>query len=684
MREKRLHHVNNIKIIGINLVTAVLLNLFLEYMERKSFQAVLEYMDERSFMFFYNTLLIFLILSPVILLKKKYFAYAVTAGLCLLIGITNGVVLNNRNTPFTAVDLTIAKSILPVIRNYFTVGQIVAVIVIMILAIGGVVCLYLYSPAFPDPKGKRGRVIYVIAMLFIFAGSTWYGKANDILHRKFDNLIIGYQEYGVAYSFTVTLCDTGIDRPIDYSREKVRRLVKKIEEKSSKSEQETEKHTPNIIFVQLESLFDITTVKGLTCSKDPIPVIHKLQEEYTGGKLNVPVYGAGTINTEFEVISGMNTDYFGVGEYPYRSILHKTQCDSMAYWMRNQGYTASVVHNNNASFYDRDAVFCNLGFDYFVTSENMNIPNTDGWAKDKILTNEILNVMKKTQTKDYIYAISVQGHGDYPTEPMENPEITVDTGTEDEKYNNQVEYYTNQIYEMDAFIGELVKELENYPEEVMLIAYGDHLPSLGHESSDIEGGTKYQTPYFIWDNFGYNKEHGKEESGNVQAWQLASKVLKQIGMSEGVLNGYHQTMSDSKSYKKNLKLLQYDLLYGSKFALEDQGGIEPTQIQYSVDTIRIEKVKSDEKKYYLIGEGFTNASRVYVNGIKVFSTVRSTRVIEVLAKSITDGDSVVIHQVSKTNEKTTLNKSEEFIFSEDVVRPLYNNAQAADDEDQTD
>lgn len=66
--------------------------------------------------------------------------------------------------------------------------------------------------------------------------------------------------------------------------------------------------------------------------------------------MKVPVYGAGTINTEFEVITGMNMDYFGTGEYPYRSILHKTTCDSVAYWLKERNYESSVIHNNNASF----------------------------------------------------------------------------------------------------------------------------------------------------------------------------------------------------------------------------------------------------------------------------------------------------------------------------------------------
>ena len=96
------------------------------------------------------------------------------------------------------------------------------------------------------------------------------------------------------------------------------------------SEKAEDVREPNIIFIQLESFFDATTVKNLKVSEDPIPTFHKIQKEYTSGYLKVPVYGAGTINTEFEVITGMNMDYFGTGEYPYRSILHKTTCDSVA------------------------------------------------------------------------------------------------------------------------------------------------------------------------------------------------------------------------------------------------------------------------------------------------------------------------------------------------------------------
>ena len=85
----------------------------------------------------------------------------------------------------------------------------------------------------------------------------------------------------------------------------------------------------------------------------------------------------------------------------------------------------------------------------------------NGWAKDTILTGCILNALDSTKGQDYIYTISVQGHGDYPkTEIIENPKIKVLGGIKDEALKNKYTYYANQVYQMDQFVGDLVNALK--------------------------------------------------------------------------------------------------------------------------------------------------------------------------------------------------------------------------------
>ena len=128
---------------------------------------------------------------------------------------------------------------------------------------------------------------------------------------------------------------------------------------------------PNIIMLQLESFFDPTLWRNNPVQGDPIPMFHFLERNFPSGYLSVPSVGAGTANTEFECISAMNLDFFGPGEYPYKTILQKTACESMAFDMKNLGYKAHAVHNNEATFYDRHKVFAQLGFDTFTPIEYM-------------------------------------------------------------------------------------------------------------------------------------------------------------------------------------------------------------------------------------------------------------------------------------------------------------------------
>ena len=127
-----------------------------------------------------------------------------------------------------------------------------------------------------------------------------------------------------------------------------------------------QKQAPNIIMLQLESIINPTHMIDLEFSEDPVPNFRKLKEQFSSGYLKVPSVGAGTANTEFEVISGMNLEFFGAGEYPYKTILRKTTAESINYDLKDLGYSTHAIHNNKGTFYTRQKVFKMLGFDTFT------------------------------------------------------------------------------------------------------------------------------------------------------------------------------------------------------------------------------------------------------------------------------------------------------------------------------
>ena len=62
----------------------------------------------------------------------------------------------------------------------------------------------------------------------------------------------------------------------------------------------------------------------------------------------------------------------------------------------------------------------------------------------------------------------------------------------------------------------------------------------------------------MWDNIGL-----KKKDGTIEAYDLGSEVLNKCNIHTGLMNSFHQTRKGTKNYQKDMKELQYDMLYGN-------------------------------------------------------------------------------------------------------------------------
>lgn len=647
-----------------NVVLSVLMAFLLEVLGRQTFDlSAIGFVNERTKVFLYSIFIIFLTYSVVLIVKRRLFFYILVTLLWSIVGIVNFMMLSSRNTPFTYVDITLMKSVLPVMANYFTPLEITAIgALLLILLILLVVC-YMYLPMEHHLVRKREWVKFVIICV-AFAGVTKYSFKTGMLTDKIHNIRIAFSDYGTPYCFSITALKNGIEKPATYSKKRIDKIENRTKKAIAKKEKNEKKNhetiqKPNVIFVQLESHFDITQVKGIKFNKDPLPNFHKYMKGYSSGHLAMPSYGAGTANSEFEVITGMNLDHFGAAEYPYKTILQETTTESMATLLKSYGYKAHAIHDNSAAFYDRDLVFSQLGFDTFTTKESMNITKwtENGWAKDYILTGYINDCLNSTKGQDYIYCISVQGHGDYPTtEVIENPEIKV-SGIKDEALRNKYTYYANQVYQMDHFVGQLVQSLKKRNEKTILVMYGDHLPSLDIEDKDLTYGNKYETSYFIWDNMGL-----KKKDGTIQAYDLSSEILNKLHIHIGVMNSYHQTRKGTKKYQKDMKALQYDMLYGKRYVWNQKNPFKATNITFGIRNLEVTKAYETEDSIFLVGNNFTNYCQVYVGDVKINTTYHNEHLLEVSKSDLKDGNTFKVSIVSKALK--VLRSSKTYVYKE--------------------
>ena len=599
-------------------IWAIILNLLIETLGRFPTTTIwggLQFMVQEPLIFLYNTMIIFATLVIASIFKRRLFVFTVITIFWLIIGIVNGVILTQRMTPFTVKDLSILDDGITIVTNYLSTAQIVMAAAGVVFAIGLLVLLYIKGPKKALPVKWKRNLIGIVIVIGATFGMTSYMIGSGKVETFFGNLAYAYRDYGVVYCFTNTWLNTGISKPEGYSEESILDIFSQEElgdDNATLLEQkdEDEKH-PNIVFLQLESFIDPMTIESIGLDKEACPNFRKLVENYPSGQLTVPACGAGTANVEFEVMSGLSVKFFGPGEYPYKSVLKEKTLETIAYDLKSLGYSTHAIHNHRAVFYNRNTVFANMGMDTFTSIEYMNnVEKTPkNWAKDDVLVECMLDALNSTQKRDMIYTISVQGHGKYPSEQvLSDPEVKV-TSAPTEELKWKFEYYVNQIYEMDQFIGKLVEEFEKYDEPIVLVMYGDHIPAIDLTEEDLENGNLYGTEYVIWSNFGLE---GDDE--DMYSYQLTSHVLEMLDMQIGTIFTYQQNHKNSETYLSDLKALGYDMLYGKQYIYGGENPFERVDMKMGVNDIKIESVVKIGDKYYIKGQNFTEYSKITLDG----------------------------------------------------------------------
>lgn len=650
-------------------ILSIIENFAIESMSRHSVIKCFEYIIKSPSTFLYNSLIIMFTLTLCLLFRRRVFGIVLFSAPWLICGLINSVVLSYRVTPLGAIDFQIVK--LSLILVYLTKAQRILVYVCAGALLVSIIALWIVGPKISGKMNYGKTTASIIGMLVAVIVATNLAFSIKAISTDFGNIAGAYKDYGFVYCFSSSMIDTGIDKPSNYSEEKTNEILASLPPQNN----EESLLKPDIILIQLESFIDPKTIKDITYSDDPAPIHTYLKENFTTGKLNVPSFGGGTANTEFEVLTGINLDYFGPGEYPYKTIMLEQTVESLPYNLKKLGYSAHAIHNHTGNFYDRDKVYPRMGFDSFQSKEYMYNYETTAynWCKDKVLTGEIMTALTYTDkdkgidedTPRFVWAVSVQGHGTYPTEPIAGAENVIKLSSDkfDEPTLCALSYYVNQLWEMDMFLGSLISAVENRGKPTLIVAYGDHLPSIGLSSENLTSGDAYSTEYVTWNNFGLEKKNGEE----LKSYQFSSEIMQMLGFNDGNLTKLHQLKRASgdaiseEDYEDNIHYLSYDMLYGKNYQFGGTKPFEKVDMRMGTIPIEISAIKHMGDVLYVHGNGFTEKSKVFINGEKASTIMLSQYSLMATGITINDGDEVTVGQSSSKRE--VLGYSEPVIYS---------------------
>ncbi|MBO5141967.1 MAG: LTA synthase family protein [Clostridia bacterium] len=428
-----------------------------------------------------------------------------------------------------------------------------------------------------------------------------FGLDTDIRY----NINSIHKENGVVLGLYTNLIMNKVQKPLDYSKDKVYEILNRIDNSNEKVSGEVK---PNVIMIMSESFFDPTVLEGVQFSKDPIPNTRKLLEKYTSGKFISSTFAGGTSNIEFEAFTGNSIAYLPYGTVPYTDMQENiANIESLPKIMKNNGYKTFALHAYDKTFYNRDINYSNIGFEEFIGVDELWNPKYFGkYVSDETFMDNIIKIIEDNSISTnvneplFIWGVTMQNHTPYSVANYTDElEIQVSDGIVSEKAKDTLTAYVNGLNNSDKAIQKLIDYLEKNETPTILVFFGDHLPSLYDAYLDsgfihTRDTTKWNSeemlklhtvPFFIYDNYKYKQEYSNDEIvGNVF---LGNYLCNYIGLEKSMyfkyldtlnfnairdrlfvdknMNAFEKVTNEYKEIINDHKILQYDILYGEKY-----------------------------------------------------------------------------------------------------------------------
>lgn len=581
------------------------MTFLIELLSRGSIRLTLEYSMDNTKLFLCNVMLVNCFYASMFLFKRRLVvAFHVTI-LLTIFSTVQYLLLKMRGTPLTFSDIRAAGFGAAILMEQTNIY--------VLLGIGAAVFAGYVIITTKLAVVKKERHI------ILFAGSIltcwFYISLIEAMGIVADNAWAQNTDYlsnGALYSFINSYRSSKVSRPGGYGKDKILEIKSTVEQGIERFPDVDDR--VNIVMIQVEAWMDPMDIQGLSYSEDPMPNLRRAISQYSSGKLNVNVLGGATVNTEFEVLTGLPIENRPSGEYPYLTVLTHSSAESLPFYL-NENYQTTAIHNYYGDFYNRDKVFANIGFERYVSMETMvNLQRAGYYPSDKAFIEYIPQVLEESPERDFIYGITVEMHGPYATGILEDAKL-ISEGNYPETVLNNMNHYINALHKTDQYLGELFSYFDSLDEPLVCFVFGDHQPAL--ELWQDEGFNSvnpdynyYQVPYVCYNNMGLKKEDVDMDANRVGEYLL--KLTKNNG---GLISSFHDVYSKKEEYEQDLKLLEYDILSGKQYLYEEDNPYTVQPMEYGLEDMFFTEVKTASDGILVIaGGGFNESCQADLNG----------------------------------------------------------------------
>ena len=289
---------------------------------------------------------------------------------------------------------------------------------------------------------------------------------------------------------------------------------------------------------------------------------------------------------------------------------------AMPNYLKLKGYQTAAVHCFWAKYWSRDKAYPNLGFDDFISLEDMHGVTkvrkhywTSGLVTDDSMADQIIQQyesMKSSSDKPiFLHAVTMQNHTNYNKDNYPDDErvkvLSHPAGLKPSTVG-ALEDFATGIRDADAMMGKLTEYFSQVDEPVILVFWGDHYNPIdsnydvytttGYASDSSADPRLHQTTLLMWSNYSQQQV----DLGTIAAYDISPVMMDIYGLEEPLyfqfLNRQLRVASrtNTRGTTMNLDgtttqeptefqqrwsaehwLLQYDLMFGRGYALQRMG-----------------------------------------------------------------------------------------------------------------
>lgn len=511
----------------LGLACSVVVTLFVLWAHPVSVLAMLGKMLRQPLILFLNWLPIALLTAAfAFAFRNVFFSSALVGLIAGVMSIINRVKLTIRGEPFVPRDISLIKEAADAAGSYdmtlpwFQIGCLVVMTAVFIAL--GVLLPLKKSEDAPKKRGALVRVTGFVLCLAVLVGAVGLVYSSTDLYNSFEttepyNLSSVNNELGFAYYFCYHFSTYKIEKPEGFDRDEAASWETGYESAPDAAD-------VNVVFVMDEAFSDILNedVFVFPEGENPMEVYNTLAEGENAwaGHIVVPYFAGGTADTEFDVVSGMQTNLLNPAApslTAFRTV--NRDLDSIFRVFGADGYTSCFMHPGQSWFYNRENVYDWFGADESFFVEDFDAEYKGSWVTDESVLRELVSRFEEKSAGgglDFTYAVTIQNHMSYTAEKYGDyvcPEVET-TAELSPEIRTAVNVYAEGIRDANAMLEDLTEFYSEQSEPVLLVFFGDHLPYLGDNrqgyaelglpAASVTGGedpfAAYTAPVLFWCN----------------------------------------------------------------------------------------------------------------------------------------------------------------------------------------